>query len=162
MIYQLAGYVDLGGVAVETVGQEIEAIRAAGGGVCSPEEYVERARPEGSPIHDTLPWNDREMAEEARRQRARSILRVVVVQRESDEDLSPNVSVVVPTPTGPVEGYIPMVEVLLQDDLTRQTERKLLGRVRGDLQNHIGLPLAQALYAAIAPVADEWERDGQK
>src|SRR3954471_23388886 len=136
MIYKMARQVNIGDAHLDDVGETIDAIRSEHDGVCSPEEYVERARPESSRTHDSLPWDDKTLGESARRAIARDIIQCVVRVDKPDDDPPPlNVSVCVVTGTGDIErGYMPVSEVVKTERDEVQVEREMLVHIKGVLR----------------------------
>ena len=154
MVYQPVGSLSFGrnDALVQAAGETIDAIRAEHGGVCPAEEYVERARPESSPIHETLPWDDRDLAEQKRREIAAQIVRYVVrvEQVETRETITyPNVSVTTLVDDRIERGSVPYQEVVARPDWLSQTEREFLRRLRGDCENHAYLPLAKRVLSML-------------
>lgn len=151
MIFKMVKPVNIGNVPLETVGMAIHAIREEHDGICPPDAYVERARPPESPTHDSLPWNDRELAESARRDIAGRIIQCVV-EVENPIEIQPplNVSVTLINKSGEIErGYAPVAVVRTCETWETQVEREMLGRIKGELRNHSWLPIAQTLFEYI-------------
>jgi len=142
-------------VPIDVIGEAIESIkRELGVPVCPADEYVDRARPENSPIHGTLTWDDAVLAERARREQARLIIRVVVRTSSTDElQTWRNVHITVRSDDGElVEGGASVADVAPRSDLRQQVLRELLARVRGDVENHGWLTETQPILNAIKDV----------
>jgi hypothetical protein len=58
--------------------QELEAIRAQGGGILKPDDVVRRAKGKNNPLHKYFTWDDTAAAREYRLWQARELIRVHV------------------------------------------------------------------------------------
>jgi hypothetical protein len=164
MVFQRLAPVDLGDVPVDTVGQAIEKIKRANGGVCPPEEYIEAARPERSPIHATLPWDAEAALRDAQMQKARTILQVVVrVVGPADEQPYHNVSVTSVSRDGEaVRGYADAVIVREREDWRRQAEREMFARIKGHLRNLSWSETAAGLLVQVELAEQAWLAAGKE
>lgn len=158
MVFRRLAPVDLGTATVEAVGAAIERIKREHGGVCPPEEYIEAARPERSPIHDTLPWDAEEALREAQMQKARTILQVVVrVTGPEDQQPYHNVSVTSVARGGElVRGYADAVVVREREDWRRQAEREMFARIKGHLRNLSWSETAAGLLVQVELAEQAW------
>lgn len=137
----------------EIIGPEIEAIKRLHGGVCSPEAYVDWARPVDSPLHPSLPWDDAVLGEQRRREIARVIIRLVVIARNK-ADLPPrNISVQVAGVDGTIEqGFVAARMAAKPPDLRRQVLLSTLTHIRGLLRNRAWLTELQPILDAVEAV----------
>jgi hypothetical protein len=145
MVYQQTRNVGLDDDQVQAAGKVIDAIRKRNGGVCPPAEYVEMARPENSPIHDTLDWDAGAALERQLMAQAREIVRVVV-RIVGDAETAPayvNASVTTLVREEIVRGTVSPEMVLARPDWLTQAERRLWDQIKGDCQSHGYLPLAR-------------------
>lgn len=134
-----------GGINPNVVGAYLEQARAgATDEVPETAVYVELARPEDSPIHKTLEWDDFKLAEAARREQAGVYFRCVIRQgatRAEGVSLRMN---------GTHKHYS-ADEAMSSDDLRRLAAEAVLKRVLADTVNHAYLP-------ELAPVRRAAER----
>lgn len=91
--------------------------------------YVDLARPAESPIHDTLNWDDFQLAEAARREQAGVYFRCVIRQGDMRHN---GVSLRVDTS----HKHYSADEVVGSDDLRRLALEGVLKRIIGDLVAH--------------------------
>ena len=149
MVYQQTRNVGLDEDQVQAAGKAIDAIRKKNGGVCPPAEYVEMARPENSPIHDTLDWDADAALDRQLMAQAREIVRVVV-RVTGDAEVSPayvNASVTTLIREEIVRGTASPEMVLARPDWLSQAERRLWDQIKGDCLSHGYLPLAQRILS---------------
>lgn len=108
--------------------QELERIRQKDpDGILHPEEVVEAAAPESSPLHDYFTWDDTEAARQHRLNQARHLIRVTVtVLPGTNTQTRAYVSLSVDRPPREVGtvtgggGFRDVVTVLSNEDLRRQ------------------------------------------
>jgi hypothetical protein len=83
------GYKDFSSLPIpaDVSGKELERISKKHKGFLSPEIVLEESRNKNSPLHPCFNWDDKSAAEECRLEKARYILRVVVIIH--DEKLPP-------------------------------------------------------------------------
>ncbi len=78
MVYKFRNGHAIKNVDAEDVGRCLEELRAAGPSF-TPQDVVEKARPEEAPLHPAFEWDDRIAGEKYRENQARSVIRSVVV-----------------------------------------------------------------------------------
>lgn len=148
MVYQAVRACGLDEAQVQAAGKAIDAIRKRNGGVCPPAEYVERARPADSPIHDTLDWDAGAALERQLLAQAREIVRVVVRVTGNQDEPGPlyvSASVTTLVQDEIVQGTASPEAVVARADWCSQAERRLFDQVRGNCLNHGYLPLARRI-----------------
>lgn len=64
----------------QSVGEELEAIRAASNGQIQPEDVLRKAADKGSAMHTIFEWDDTEAAHQYRIEQARGMIRAVRVE----------------------------------------------------------------------------------
>jgi len=74
------------GQDADQVGNELERLRAAAGGLLTAEGVLGAAKRKRSPLHDFFEWDDNRAAQRYRLAQASYLLRVVVVVPEDDEE----------------------------------------------------------------------------
>lgn len=159
MVYRAVRPVGLDETQVQAAGKAIEAIRKKHGGVCPPAEYVERARPESSPIHDHFDWDADAALERELLNRAREIVRVVVLTDAGQEEGAPkyiNVSVTTLENDEIIRGNAPPEAIMARPDWASQAERDLLKDIRGRCEGVGYLPVARRILDFL----DGLEREG--
>lgn len=163
MVWKATSTAPLNGIAVEAVGAVKAAVAARCGGVVPPNEFLREIEPADHPAHALVEWDDRIAGHQYRLSQAAGVIQVVVVVYEPDEHPAVDIGGIVATivdAQGAEErhrGYMPVYEVLSNEDYTHQAERRILRQIVGDLKNHRDLPLAQRLLEAVMPVAEAWE-----
>ncbi len=70
------------GLTAEVAGEELDRINLSYG-VLRPEDVVEEAKDEDSPLHSVFEWDDSVAADEYRKQQARTLIRSIVVEKEN-------------------------------------------------------------------------------
>jgi hypothetical protein len=149
MVYRAVRPVGLDEGQVQAAGKAIEAIRKKYGGVCPPAEYVERARPEKSPTHDHFDWDADAALERELLNRAREIVRVVVLtdagSAEEDAPKYINVSVTTLDHEEIIRGNASPEAVMARPDWASQAERDLLKDIRGRCEGVGYLPVARRI-----------------
>jgi hypothetical protein len=88
MIYQWKDQTHLK-ADVQKVGERIEKLREANGGLVTPELLVRDGRSARSPLHPCFEWDDGKAAVAYREEQARYVMRHIVVKMEEREDAAP-------------------------------------------------------------------------
>lgn len=109
------------GVPAQEVGDAVEKLSAAHGGVCPPSALVEEARPTRSPLHRLFTWDDTRAAEAWRRHEARKVVGALVLRvADREGPAAPAfVHVRTVTPDEVREGYRATVDVVDEGDADR-------------------------------------------
>lgn len=116
--------------SAQVIGERLEQIRTAAGGMLTPRQVVADAAPEGSPLHPHFEWNDTKAALEYRLEQARSLIRqVVVVHEEMPKPVRMYVCVQADGETE--RGYAPL-ELALKNPATRHY---VLRQAKRDLES---------------------------
>ena len=95
-------------VAAQVVGETVERLSLANGGVCPAWAVVDEARPDDNALHPMFEWDDWVAAESYRREQARHHLRELRIVREvdgRDEEVRAFVHIIRLDGDTPVEGY---------------------------------------------------------
>ncbi|MEE8240129.1 MAG: hypothetical protein V3R16_02575 [Nitrospirales bacterium] len=104
--------------------EELERIRLTNGSMAKPQQVVNVARAEDSPLHDQFEWNDTLAAEQHRLHQARTMLRsiLIVVEGEGEELLEPYyVHVeVLGSQEHKQSGYVPLRVAMADPDMRAQ------------------------------------------
>lgn len=99
---------------------ELEVIRQKNKGFLRPEDVVRYARSPKTALHTAFQWDDGKAAQEFRLLQARQIIRVIVtVHEQTNKNVRAFVSLRSERAGGET-GYRAMVDVLSNEDLTRQ------------------------------------------
>lgn len=143
-----------GGIDPDVVGRYLDLAReGAGDHLSETQSYVDLARPETSPVHATLCWDDEALAEAARRAAAGLYFRCVLdVSQIEHEGVSIRIN-------GPLYQHYSASDTLESSDLRLMALDDLLKRIIGDLRNHsyLGeeltplLTLAEEIRASVKP-----------
>ncbi|MEM0143270.1 MAG: hypothetical protein QXL94_04890 [Candidatus Parvarchaeum sp.] len=108
---------------------ELERIRISHDGFLRPEDVVEAARPESSPLHHYFDWDDSEAAAKWRLEQARRIIRTPVVIVHSEvEPIRAYVSMKQDRPIK--KGYRAVTEVIKEEELRRQLLKQAMEELR--------------------------------
>lgn len=146
---------------IQAAGRAIDLIRRRHNGVCPPAAYVEAARPERSPIHDTLDWDPETALKRQLLQQASEIVRVVVrVDAGQPGPLASqcvfvNASVVTTLGQSEVRGTATPQAVVASADWRSQAERRLFRHIQGECASHAYLPLSRRILAFLARLESE-------
>lgn len=108
------------------IGTRLEELQREKGGRLTARIYVEDARDETSPLHDSLEWDDVRAAELHREHQARHVLASIRIVKQRDEEGTPiqtirafvNLTEQVGEDTQ--RGYIPIARVLSDHELLQQ------------------------------------------
>ncbi len=109
----------------------LEGIR--GGGLLRPEDVVEYARPEDSPIHDRFEWDDSVAAEAHRLAQASALIRVVLyVPKEAAVEIHAEVRAYHSLPQDRVhgDGYRVITEVMSSENLRAQLADEMVRQAK--------------------------------
>ena len=124
---------------------EIEAVAAQHGGICTPANLVERARPEGNPLHADL-WNlsDEEAAYAHRCETAGRMIRHLRVRGGSAE----------PTPAfyNVTNGYVPADNAKRDPDFRAAVLRQAQGTLEATRRRYQHLSELDRVWAVIKDV----------
>lgn len=104
------------------------------GGTITPQQVVEAARDEASPLHKSFEWDDTAAAESWRKQQARQLLTVVVQYHEVGDDKFIRVPVFTSLTPDRKEGTVGyrLTSAVLQDDERRQ---QLLSDAKAEMRS---------------------------
>jgi hypothetical protein len=146
------------GLKAQEVGEHLERLRSENGGIVQPEQVVDDARPEDSPLHHVFEWDDDVAAEKYRIAQARNIIRsvnIIMANPMTGQDDAPRLAFVsVSTPFMEGTGYSSTREAFADSEL----RARLIARERAVLMgwqarnNHLEelATLVDAVKAALA------------
>lgn len=120
------------GLDAQAVGETLDAIRETEGSGFTPESVVHAARSKRSPLHAAFTWDDGEAAEKYRLTEASYLIRTVVVVVHDDErgeDREERAFVPVTVRDADESRYLPIVDVISDDDYRRQHAERLLSEL---------------------------------
>lgn len=108
-------------IDAQTAGEYLEALREQNGGVLKPEDVVEAAKDEHSPIHNEFEWDVNLAAQKHWKDRARNLLNHIVVVRLQDDSPDDGVPAFINVKVTTVDrGYVSMVQVVKIADWREQ------------------------------------------
>lgn len=116
--------------AAQEVGHEIERVQKVHGDRMTARIYVDAARPDDSPLHPTLEWDNLRAAELYREDQARHVLACIRIVEARDANGTPSktirafVNLVERVGNETQRHYVPMATVLADADLLRQAVEK--------------------------------------
>lgn len=99
-------------------------------GRCTPQQLVNEARSQDSPLHDLFDWSDTSAAEKWRRDQGRRILRRYRIDVESGSRVPRNVSCSITVGGTTHRGYVP-IEEITADDMWSQVVSETRAQLRG-------------------------------
>lgn len=140
-------------VAADVAHKELEAIREKVGAI-NPEDVVTRAKSKRNPLHPEFDWNDESAANKHRIERARALIRSIVVVRKSapmvqarQYEITTNVA---PAGSSAPKQVYRTTEEILADPTARE---RLLARAIKDLgafrERYAGLSELAVIFHAI-------------
>jgi hypothetical protein len=130
------------------VGREIARLAKRNGGFCTSAAYVDAARPETSPLHDTLLWDDEQAAELYRRDQARHIIRDLRVVGGN-----PDTPAFVHIRVDDRIGYVPAEQVAKDPDFMAYALEDAISRLNAVRRRYAALEELQGLWAEIDELA---------
>ena len=114
---------------MEAVRRELERIRKSHGNILRPEDVVEAAQNELSPLHRFFTWDETKAAHEYRLWQARQLIANVTIEiRGEKTDAYWNATVTVKKEK--VQGYFSTKDVLSNEELYRQVLEEALRELR--------------------------------
>lgn len=135
-----------------TVREELERLRNRHGGIITPEQVVDAARPKSSSLHKSFTWNDGEAAHQWRLEQARRLLRVyVTVFNDGKRERETRMFVSLSTDRRNEGGYRAIVDVMGDAALRGQ----LLNDAKQDMLRF------RQKYAVLAELSDVFELMGR-
>ena len=142
-------------VSAQVAGDELSRLASESGDDVDnikPARVVEESRPDEAPLHPCFEWDDETAAERYREDQARSLIRCVrVVEVSGDEEKQQICYVAVTTPEAG-NCYVPMSQVMSDDDLRRQALRSAVSLLRGVQERYGHLSELAEVCAAISRV----------
>lgn len=103
-------------------------------GRLTPDAVVEDARSESSPLHGLFEWDDAKAAHKQRIERARTIIRSVVVQRKVDKKTVSSVCYVRDPSAGREQGYASVAKIRTDAEQAQQVMYAELDRIESCLR----------------------------
>lgn len=143
-------------VSAQVVGEEIEKLSQGDAG-CKPEQVVESARNEASPLHPLFTWDDSEAASKYRLHEARNVvnaLKVTVMVQDREVNAPAFVSVGHTSENHERgEGYRPVMVVVQDEQFANEAKAEALSRLRALRQRYASLGDLSPVWEAIDQVA---------
>ena len=143
----------------EAIRLRLEAIAALNGGRITPQQVVDDARDEESPLHDSFTWDDAEAADKQRLTEARLLLRTMYVQRV-DHTTVHKVLAYLRDPVQPSnkQGYISTQVLRTDADLARIALIEEFGRAAAALRRALEVAKALSLEGEVQGQIDSLSR----
>ena len=116
MVYKWNGFTFP--VSAEKVGMELETLEHEKGCVL-PEDVVSRAKPKDSVLHPLFEWNDKEAAKEYRLHQARQVIRLLIVEDNSEKENPKKYRAFVNVSENRKKGVFINIKSALEDEETR-------------------------------------------
>lgn len=152
MEYRWSKNAHVKGVSAQVAGERLADLRVQHGAV-TPAVVLEDARPKGSPLHPAFEWDNKKAAERYRLQQASYIIRSIKYTDEPDtEPVRVFVSVQVDDGEDERSEYQTRAHVLSDDELRRQTLRRVLSAALGELRDFSEQPEVAPVVAHIGRV----------
>jgi hypothetical protein len=125
-------------------------------GVAQAAAFVERARPEDSPLHPLFTWDDSKAGERWRIQEARQIIRSVRVTFHEAETVAPAfLNVTVDTGEGRVRGYVETTRALSDKQMRKVALDDALRQLRAWQRKYRALRELSKVVSAIDAALDD-------
>lgn len=142
----------------QEVARELDKIAKRHGGYCTAEQVLEDSTPDEAPLHDHFEWVEGVAAHQWRLKQARSLLRVTVYLRKTDDGrVRVPVFTSLPSDRG-VNGYRPTESILGDPSMLLERDLDVLRRCEAILAraNSPRLnPILNALAVLIAKLEDD-------
>ena len=99
-------------------------------GVLTPDAVLEDAQKEDSPLHDQFTWDDSEAAHQWRLEQARTLIRSVRVEVQTESRTVSTVRYVRHPEAGREQGYADVMTIRTREDLAREALRRELAAAK--------------------------------
>lgn len=144
------GQINVKAVSAQTVGVQLEKLRASAGPHITTQQVVDVARPAASPMHPVFEWRDPVAAEEWRNYQARQVLRCLRVEVQNDDGQERQIIANVHIVCDNRHGYMPALEAATEPDYHQQVLDEAWRYLEGFRRRYGGI-------SALAPVFDAME-----
>lgn len=115
----------------KAIADRLARIAERNNGTLTPDAVVADARDKSSPLHTHFEWDDSEAAKQWRLEQARSLIRSVRVDVQTESRVISTVRYVrSPEATGRQQGYADVTKLRTRDDLAREALRRELASVK--------------------------------
>lgn len=132
----------------ERIKRELQRLVDQHGGICTPEQVVEAARDEESPLHDQFDWDDSEAGHKWRVHQARNLLRLQVeIVKGSNETVRAFVSLT--TDRKISGGYRTLSDVREDEAMFQQMLDDAMAELRVFRRKYAALKALQPLFETI-------------
>lgn len=113
------------------IADRLARIAKHNGGILTPDAVLEDAKSEASPLHEQFTWDDTEAAHQWRLEQARTLIRSVKVEIQTETKTVSTVRYVrSPEATGRQQGYADVTKLRTREDLAREALRRELAAAR--------------------------------
>lgn len=136
------------GITAAALHRHIEAVEAQHGHKATALEVLDSARPRQSPIHHLFEWDDRKAAEEHRLEKARYLLRAVVVEYYV-EATRKTIQVRAHTFSQREKGYISIKRVLTNEERRAELLEQAMEELRAWQNTYSSLHELTSIFRAI-------------
>jgi hypothetical protein len=134
----------------QVVGERLEHLRVAGGGMLTPEAVVDDARAADSPLHSAFEWDDTRAADEWRKEQARYLIRHVQVVIEEPKIEAKIVRAFVNVVDDEQEqGYTSIEAAMSEPELRRQVVDRAMREVREWRKRYSDLKELAGVFEAV-------------
>ena len=141
----------------ERYGSRIEELKAHKGYIV-PEDLVQDAKPESSPLHDFFEWDDKKAASKYRKRQAGNLLRwvhVVVRVDKEEEQTARAFYPVVTVPKHRGDGYVSLKQVLDDVDYHEKVVKEAFAKLKSWRRIHNAYKEFEPVYDAMDLVEDQ-------
>lgn len=146
------------GVPAQVAGEQLEKIRLDHAGELHPQDVVDDARPEESPLHEVFEWDDAIAGENWRKDQAGHLIRSVRVVEEAEfedqEDRKVIAYVSVRSPETKRSTYVTTTQALSNEDFRSQMIADVIRQLVGIRKRHDDLTELASVFHAIDQVAE--------
>lgn len=115
----------------QKAGEELERLSAANGGSLKPEDIVEAARDESSPLHDAFTWDDSEAAAQWRKTEARRMVSGIRIIRVENNRPTLSIAYVSVADPNKGRGYQSVAEVMTDEELKARALSEAMQQMEG-------------------------------
>jgi hypothetical protein len=135
----------------EAVRVRLEQIAARHGGRITPEDAIDDARDEDSPLHSAFTWDDSEAAHKQRLHEARTLIRSVRISTVVNQTVMRTIAYVRdPSKAGDEAGYVATSVLRTDEDLARAALVEEFSRAASALRRALEVAKALSLHHEVA------------
>lgn len=136
------------------IAERLEQIRKLNAGRLTPEAVVEDARDEESPLHASFEWDDAKAAADHRLNQARTLIRSVKVEYNTESRVVSAPFYVHDPEAGDEQGYVPVAKLRNEADLASEVMRSEMARVEAGVMRASGIAGVLGLEAELAEMLE--------